>query len=346
MNATAMTAIKMPGLRSVPASADRNDVANMDTMIVTPEKLTDWLLPGLQRPLVRNKKSEEIAAAMQREAAKSKDASATISGVITLGMLEKKTYLVDGQHRLYGAFLLACRELLAHDGVLVKQAYVDVRVRHFKTMSEMSDEFIELNSQINPTKPDDILRALASASPHMQAIQQACPYIGYDLTGDKKKTTMLSMSSAIRTWFGSGGLVPAAGPRADELVRKYLDEAQTEKMIGFFTAATEAGWDHDAFRRLWSALNLGINMWLYRRTVLAETINYRSGGHAPMVLTRDQYIACMRSLMEAKYLDDLVGRSLRFQDRVPCYTRIKEHFTPVLKDFGIDAPRFPQAQWG
>lgn len=344
MQAAQLT-IKMPGLHSVPLSTPKKDLARMEVMEITPEGLSEWKLPGMQRPLIRTKRTEEAAAEMQQEAAKNKDASATITGVITLGKIGRDTFLIDGQHRLYGAFLLACRELLVHGGVLVKRALVDVSLRTFEDDAEMAREFIRLNSQLNPTKPDDVMRALAFASPHLQRIEKALPFIGYDLTRENKKTKMLSMSSAIRTWFGSGGIVPAPGPTAPEIVNKYLDEQHTDKLIEFYNMCVEAGWNHESFRRLWSALNLGIVMWIYRRVVLGETMRYGAGGHAPMVLTREQFIVCLRTLMEPKYMEDLVGHSLRYQDRVPCYTRIKEHFTPALKDMGIEAPRFPMAQW-
>lgn len=346
MSTATMTAIKMPGLHVVPKSVDKADIAHMQTMIITPDRLAEWKLPGLQRPLVRSKRVEDAAIAMQLEAAKDpEEACAVIDGVITLGKLGKETYLVDGQHRLYGAFAWAAREILVHGGVLVKQALVDVRVRHFESMADLAEAFINLNSQLNPTKPDDIMRSLAASNEHLRQIEKACPFVGYDLTGANKKLKLLSMSSAIRTWFGSGGLIPANGPSALEIVRKYLDKNQADMMISFYGAAMEAGWAHEPFKRLWGSLNLGVNMWIYRRTVLGETMRFGTGGHRPMVLTRDQYIVCMRSLMEPEYMDWLVGRQLRYQDRVPCYNHIKERFTVALKPLGIEAPRFPMAQW-
>lgn len=346
MNATAMTAIKMPGLTSVPRSTDKDDISAMQTMIITPGKLAEWPLPGLQRPLVQTKRVRDAAEAMQLEAAKfPSEACATIDGVITLGRVGNKTYLVDGQHRLYGAFAWACRELLVHGGVVVKQAYADVRLRHFGTMADLSDAFVNLNSQLNATKPDDILRALAASNEDLQAIEAACPFIGYDLTGAAKKSKLLSMSSAIRTWFGSGGLVPAGGPPALDIVRKFLSKEQADAMIDFYSACVEAGWHNEQFRRLWSTLNLGIVMWLYRRVVRGEVIRYQGGGHKPMVLTRGQFIVCMSTLINGEYLEWLKGGSLRARDRVPCYTHIKDLFAVALEKMGIKDPRFPMAQW-
>lgn len=346
MSAIAMKAIQMPGLHSLPASVPQQDRVRVDTMLITPDKLNEWPLPGIQRPLLKSKKVREAAEAMQLEAAQDPDeAFCTIKGVVWLGKVGKVTYLADGQHRLYGAFLWASRELLVHGGVLVKQAFVNVGLRHFDSVSDMAMSFIEDNSQLNPTKPDDIMRALARANVHLQAIEEACPFMGYDLTGANKKTKLISMSAAIRTWFGSGGLVPAGGPSALEIVNKFLDKGQADRMIDFYGACVEAGWQHDSFRRLWGALNLGIVMWIWRRTVLGEATRFGSGGQRPMVLTREQFIVCMRTLMEPSYMDDLVGRQLRYQDRVPCYTKIKERFTVGLKTVGIDSPRFPMAQW-
>lgn len=339
-------AIKMPGLRALPSSVSKDDRATMQTMLITPDKLAEWPLPGLQRPLGLSKKVRDAAEAMQLEAAQdAEEACATIDGVITLGKVGGKTYLVDGQHRLHGAFAWAARELLVHGGVLVKQALVDVRVRQFETMSELAEAFVHLNSQLNPTKPDDIMRSLAHTNEHLHAIEEALPFVGYDLTGANKKTKLLSMSAAIRTWFGSGGLVPANGPTALEIVKKYLNAEQADAMIDFYEACVGAGWQNEAFRRLWSTLNLGVCMWLWRRTVLGETVRYQQGGQKPMVLTRDQFVLCMRSLLNTEYLDWLQGRSLRYQDRMPCYSHVKDLFTGAMAGLGVEAPRFPMAQW-
>lgn len=346
MSVTAMTEIKMPGLHIVPKGTDKDDISTMKTMLIEPDRLAEWKRPIFQRPFVKTKRVEEIVGAMQLEAAKDpREACAIIEGVVTLGIVGKDTYLVDGQHRL-GSFALAAKELMEHGGVLVRQALVDVRVRRFDSLKDMADAFINLNSQLNPTKPDDIMRSLAASNEYLAEIAEKCPFVGYDLTGANKKIKLLSMSSAIRTWFGSGGIVPANGPSALEIVRKYLDRNQADMMMAFYGAAMEAGWAHEPFKRLWGSLNLGINMWIYRRTVLGETMRFGQGGHKPMVLTREQYIVCMRSLMEPEYMDWLVGRQLRFQDRNPCYAHIREHFTVALKQLGVEAPRFPQAQWG
>lgn len=344
MTATAIAHIRMPGLHVLPAKAPKSMRSEMETMIVTPDLLSQWKLPKFQRPLNLTNEVRKAAEEMQLEAGKDPDeAFATIQGVITLGRFERQTYLVDGQHRLFGSFAWACRELLAHGGVQVKQALINVRQANFDSMKEMADEFVMLNSQLNKTKPDDVMRAIAEGSPAMAAIEKACPYIGYDLTGENKNRLLLSMSAALRVWNGSGGLVPAHGPRAQEIVSKHLNDEEAKRMIDFFGACEEAGWVNTAFKRLWSSLNLGIVMWMWRRLVLGETRSFH-GGQRPMVLTREQFVFCMRELLNEDYLNYLVGRSLRFQDRVPTYARVKELFTVGLIRMGIETPRFPMPQ--
>lgn len=350
MPATA-TLIKMPGVHALPNFVDKNDREVMQTVFVDAEILAEWKRPKLQRPLQLSRKVYELAEAMQLEAAKDPDeAWCRIPGVITLGkVLEKDykgTYLLDGQHRIDGALKLACGPILVPGGVSVRQALTNAREKTFDTFAEMGTEFANLNSQLVATKPDDILRALSEMNPHLADIEKACPFIGYDRTGKHKETVLLSMSAALRTWFGSGGLVPASGPPARDTI-KYCDDTQTAKIIDFYSACAEAGWALPTLQRLWSTLNLSINMWLWRRVVLGESVQRFHGGQAPLVLERKQYVECMREVASTKaYIEWLGGRSLRYQDRQPCYGRLKDMFTERLAKLGRTSPRFPMAEWG
>lgn len=346
MPATAQL-IKMPGLTSLsPAMVKSERPPVMETMILTPDKVPEWKLPGVQRALKSNDKVLQMAIAMQLEAAQDpEEAYCRIPGIITIGQVGNTRYLVDGQHRIRGAFMRAASELLVAGGVIVKQGLVDLRLMFFESMAELAQEFANLGSVLLPMKADDILRALAESSEHLKRVEEECPYIGYDLTGEHKKTKLLSMSSALRAWYGSGGIVPAGGPPAREIVEKYLNDEQTDQMLGFYHACEEAGWNNNAFRRLWGALNLGVNMWLWRRIVLGQHTQRFHGGQKPMILSREDAILCMRELTDGGYNEWLEGRSLRYQDRMPCYTRVKELYTIGLARIGSENPRFPMADW-
>lgn len=339
--------IKMPGLRPLPSYVPKREAPVMDVMILDPAELQKWKRPPAQRPLKITPNVADMAAAMQLEAAENgDDAWCTIPDVIKLGKVGKETYLYDGQHRLDGAFLLACGPPIVVGGVTVKAAMANVMLTNFDNLGELGIAFADSASQLVATRPDDILRALSGSSRGLQLIAASCPFIGYDRAGEHAKTTYLSMSAACRTWFGSGGLVPAAGPRARECV-KLLSDEQTAKLIDFYTACQEAGWVSEGTRRLWSTLNLGINQWLWRRVVLGDGPRHLKGGPLRMALTREQYVSCMKELTTSDYGAWLSGRSLRYQDRNPAYSRIKELFTVRLARYGIEAPRFPMpTDWG
>lgn len=339
--------IKMPGLRPLPSYVPKREAPVMDVMILDPAELQKWRRPPAQRPLKMTPNVVDMAAAMQLEAAENgEDAWCTIPDVIKLGKVGKETYLYDGQHRLDGAFLLACGPPLVVGGVSCKAAMANVMLTNFDSLGELGVAFADSASQLVATKPDDILRALSGSSPGLQLVEASCPFIGYDRTGRHAETIYLTMSTALRTWFGSGGLVPAGGPRARECV-KLLSDEQAAKLIDFYLACQEAGWVSERTRRLWSTLNLGINQWLWRRIVLGDGPRHLKGGPLRMTLTRVQYVECMKELASSDYGVWLSGKSLRYQDRNPAYTRIKELFTVRLARLGIEAPRFPMpTDWG
>lgn len=344
MSATA-TIIRMPGLMPVPRSVPKRDLAQTEVKLVTPEKMAEWQLPPFQRGFKPTDDVHKAAGDMQLEAAHDpEEAFCTIPGIITVGVFKGDKYLLDGQHRR-GAFIIAAGEVIVHGGVSVKNALVEVRQKAFATMREMAEEYKELNSKLRVTTADDVLKAIAYDDPNMIRIAEACPWIGYDLTGKENRAKyLLSMSAAIRTWIGSNGVVPSNGPKASEIVEKMMSSEMASQIVDFFSACVEAGWLAPQAKRLWSTLNLGIVMWMWRRLVLGESVQRSHGGIKPMVMTREEFVVCMAYLVEEKYLHDLVGRSLQYRDRVPCYDRIKGLFTEALVQNGRTNPRFPMPQ--
>lgn len=343
------TVIRMPGVTALPSFVPKKDRDVMDTVLIHPEKLDQWKRPGrIQRPLKANSDNVvALAREMQLEAARDpEEAYCEIPGVITLAKLDGDTYLLDGQHRLDGGFRMACGQVIVHGGVSVKCALARIRVITVESWTEMADEFVRVNGQLVRTKPEDALRAASMGNVQLQKIEKECPWIGYDRTGESKRTILLSMATAARTWFGSGGVVPAAGPVVADLT-KFLTTEQCDLIVDFFKATAEAGWVNPSFARLWGALNLSINMWIWRRVVLGQFQTRFHGGIKPMVLTRDQFVGCMRTLpLNADYHAWLSGRTLRDRDRVPCYSRLQDAYRPAIKQLGIEA-RFPMAtDWG
>lgn len=316
-----------------------------------PSMLAEWTHPAFQRPLSLNEDVKQLARTMQREAAQDPDGMCMIPDTVAFGRLNGKDYLVDGQHRIHGAFAIAaglrrlenCDAILEPGiGALAKCALVDAKITTYDSMADMAEAFAQAQKKLVTLKPDDLLRAREETNPHLRALREACPFIGYTKNRDTKETIMLSMSVAVRTWFGSG-MTPTPGPQADA-AQRMLDEQEEHNLIAFFQAAEGAGWVSPLFPRLWATLNLGINMWLWRKTVLGTANKYK-GGTSSMVLTPDEYSQCMAELRKsAEYQAELATKALRFQDRYPTYDLIKELFNVALARMGKVGPRFPQPQ--
>src|ERR1039458_1876052 len=118
-------------------------------------------------------------------------------GVVTLGVMDGATYIIDGQHRRQ-AFLISELE----------EGYTDVRTLYTGSMAELGEEFVNLNSQLVRMRPDDILRGLEGVVPALARIRSACPCIGYDFVRRNAQAPIVSMSAILRQWKGSSFEVP------------------------------------------------------------------------------------------------------------------------------------------
>lgn len=302
--------------------AQKTTGTTMDTIEVTPDLIRSWKLPTFQRPFRLNEKVQLLAQQIKRD-------DGVIPGVITLGVLERERYIVDGQHRREAFLLSEC-----------VVGFVDVRVLHFADMAEMGDEFVNLNSQIVKMRPDDILRGLEASYEPLRKIRRRCPFVGYDQIRRSDKAPVLSMSAAIRSWVGSATEVPKSGGASAATLARTFSMEDADEMIKFLDCAI-AAWGRDAqYARLWSTLNLALCMWLYRRLVIAP---YSS---KTQKLTTDQFTKCLMSVSATEmYIDWLLGRNLSNRDLSPAYGRLKSIFVTRLEHETGKRHLLPQPAW-
>lgn len=303
--------------------AERSTRTTLDTIEVTPDLMRSWKLPPFQRPLRVNDKVMALSQVIKRD-------DGVIPGVFTIGVLNKERYLVDGQHRREAFFLSDC---------IV--GYCDVRVLHFSDMSEMGEEFVNLNSRIVTMRPDDIMRGLEGTYPALSKIRKRCPYVGYDQIRRSEKSPVLSMSALLRCWFGSRGDTPACRGMSAPGLAAALTLEEADEIIEFVELAHRAWGRDQAYGRLWGNLNLTIVMWLYRRVVL----NPSTAGRAHK-FTREHFTKCMMSLSASSdYLDWLVGRNSISRDNSPAYLRIKAIFVKRMETEVNGKIMMPQPAW-
>lgn len=302
--------------------AERVTQTVTDTREVTPADVKAWRDPKFQRGLRVNEKLLAVAREIKE--------TEVIPGVITLGKFEGDVFLIDGQHR---------REAFLRSEL--KSAYVDVRVTHFKTFAEMSEEFEKLNSRISAMKPDDYLRAKESNNSDLAAFRKRVPFVGYDQIRRNERSPILSMSTVLRLWWASSKDTPTSGGVSAVEAAETLG-ADEFRALGDFLELAFAAWGRDdEYRRLWAGLNMVLCMWLYRRTVLSA--------HSARAtrLDGDQFRRCMMALSaDQAYLDWLAGRQVSEVNRSPGYRRLKEIFAKRLfEDVGVKAI-LPAPEWG
>src|SRR5262245_4171048 len=169
--------------------AEKTTHTTVDTICFSAKDAHQWEVPAdIQRGVKVNKKVMELAMQIKND-------GGVIPGIITLGVLDRKTYLIDGLQRREAFFI--SEHLFG---------YADVRTCYFKTRAEMGEEFVRLNSQLVKMTPDDILRGLEAAVPLLRDIRKACPFVGYGrvrIAGATPAQTMLSMSTTLRCWSAS-----------------------------------------------------------------------------------------------------------------------------------------------
>jgi hypothetical protein len=285
--------------------AERATQTTMDTKELTPQWVAALKQPPFQRDLKVNQKVLGLLEDVRK--------SAVLPGIITLGVLDGVVYVVDGQHRLW-----------CYLQTELPIAYADVRTHYFETMGQMAAEYVRLNQQLVRLRPDDILKGLEQSNICLQRIRKRCGYIGYTTVRRGSNGPVLSMSQALKVWYGTRGDVPVLPPSAI-YVAEQLEEADVDEMTEFLGTCFEA-WHRDIQNaRLWSSLNLLLVGWLWRHVVIgAATKGSGKGQTRSDRLTREQFKRGMLSLSANQdYLEWLVGRQARDMDRTPAYNRIK-----------------------
>lgn len=304
-----------------PTSApERATQTTLDTILVTPDIVSAWKNPPFQRPLRVNDKVRAIADRIRE--------SEVLPGIVTLGVLAKDTYLLDGQHR---------REAFLISGV--SQGYCDVRVHHFSSMAGMGREFVDLNSRIVNLKPDDILRGLEGSSEALTYLRKQLPFVGYDMIRRGANAPILSMALMLRAWSASASEVPISGGTSAMLLGETLTMEAAHECATFFKLC-ERAWGRDQeYAKLWGTLNITICAWLYRRVVTTRDPKV-------MRVSADVFCKAMMGLSASEnYLEWLVGRLLTERDRSPCYARAKAIMVKRVETELGKKIRWPQPEW-
>jgi hypothetical protein len=296
----------------------------METRLLSLDEMGTWELPPFQREERQTKKVLEFAEEL-------KSNGGMVSGVILLGLLrgQDTVYLVDGQQRRNGCHISELTEFIA-----------DVSLKTYDSMADMAEDFKRANGRLVPFKPDDLLRAYEVTHPHLKRLREDCPFIGYaNIRRAEDRGPLVSMSCALKCWFGSGLPTPAVHSQAVALMDQ-LDENQRQAMTVFLLTANSA-WGRDrSYGRLWSNLNLIMCMYLYRKLVLDP-----SARRPPLPI--DMFRKCLMSVSaDGNYADWLQGRALHERDRSPCYRRLKTIFVARLgQEYNGKIFKMPQPEW-
>ena len=293
-----------------------------DTWEFSPDQAASWKLPPFQR-------EKRINAKVLLLAEKIKAEGGILPGTITIGVLEKERYLVDGQHRREAFYLSECLT-----------GYADVRVLYFDSMAEMAEEYVNVNSKLVAMKPDDIMRGLEGSYEALAKIRKRCPFVGYDMIRRGDKSPILGMSMLLRCWIGSSTDTPKSGGHSATEIARTLSMEEADTAIRFMNCAWTA-WGRDKTNtRLWAGLNLTICMWLYRRIVLTahSTKTHR--------INDEMFTKCLMSVSAGEvYVDWLLGRNMGTRDLAPAYDRVKRIFAGRLEQETGKKPLMPAPTW-
>lgn len=293
----------------------------VDTIAFTRDEAAAWPLPDFQRPLTVNEKVRSLSEQIKAD-------GGIIPGIVAFGVIGKKEYMFDGQHRREAFLLSGCAE-----------GYADARWCYFSSMAAMGDEYVRSNSRQVQMRPDDILKGLEGNLPVLEKIRTACPFIGYGKIRRGTTSAILSMSASLRCWAGSKMDTPVSvtWPAVD--LARQLDETEASEMIRFFSLCSKA-WGGDVeYLGCWNTMNLIMCAWLYRRIVVSQ-YSLKS-----VRITPDLFVKCLMSLTAGDCLDWLVGRRIGERDRAPCYSRVRQVFGKRIQEVTGAQPLFPSPPW-
>lgn len=315
-------------LKTVPKSLQ----SVMDTKLLSVDEVNSWRIPPFQRPVRVNAKVQAMAADLRAN-------GTTISGIITLGRLNRDDafYVVDGQHRLEAFRISGLPEIIA-----------DIRIVYFDSMADMADEFVQLNTALVRMRPDDVLRGITPSHAPLQRIMKECPYIGYTNVrrGASESGPIVSLGAVLRCWFAGNAETPSSSNNGSSVsgIAQNVTDDDAGKIIRFLNIAFTAwGRDTESYR-LWGNCNLALCMWLYVRLVLNRE---RRGATRISVLDDAQFKKCLMALSANRdYVDWLQGRLLNDRDRSPALARIKQIFVRRLTAEAVGKKYvLPQPAW-
>jgi hypothetical protein len=306
---------------------NRKTNSRPDIVTMTPESIKTWKSPPFQRPIRINQHVHDYSATLIAD-------DGVFPGTpLQLGVWEKETYLVDGQHRREAFLLSGLAEGIAN---VIYTYYEDGA----QGLSDMSDDYVGFNSKLVNLRPDDILRPLEHTSAALQLIRRRCPFVGYDMIRRGPKAPMVSMAAVLRCWFGSSPEVPTTGGISATDIARSISVDEASALVEFLSL-THTSWGGDLeYGRLWGALNLTLCMWLYRRLVVSP--------YSPRTprLTKEQFGKCLMSISaNGPYIDWLLGRGLRDRDRSPAYSRLRLIIALRLEKETGKKPALPAPAW-
>lgn len=282
--------------------SEKQTHTTMDTIELTQKLVASWKSPPFQRDLKVNARVIAVSAEILRN-------GGVVPGILTIGVLDGETYVVDGQHRLN-----------AWQQTGLPCGYADVRTHWFDSVGDMANEFVRLNTSLVKMRPDDVLRGMESSTIALQKIHRRCPFVGYDMVRRSERSPVLSMSVVVKCWAGSRPEIPSGGGSSLEALAQ-MDDKETADAIEFYNLCFDA-WGRDKeHARLWSKLNLIICAWLYRRVVLGQNMTSTKRWTR---FTKDQFKQGLQSVAATPdYTDFLLGRNMSERDRSPAYMRVK-----------------------
>lgn len=304
--------------------------AKTELKVLTVAEMETWQLPPFQARLKINSKVKEVAEELKVN-------GGFIAGIIHLGYLAddiaQTSYLVDGQHRRAAAGLSELSEFIA-----------EVHTKTYETMAEMASDFYRLNTYLSKKQPDDILRALEMSIDSLKLIREKCPYVGYDnVRRSSNYSPLVSMAALLRCWRGSDNETPAHASSITSSQLAYELTMEDAAELVQFLATAYSAWGRDIENyRLWTALNMTMCMWLWRKIVRDTERASKRYAH----ISVEQYKQCLMMVSSSRdYIDWLVGRHMSERDRLPCYRKLRELFVRSLKARNVKNTKMPQPRW-
>jgi hypothetical protein len=301
----------------------------MTLMTITREAISAWVRPPFQRTVSNSKGLRKAANQIRQDG--------WLPAVIYLGILDGKTYLVDGHHRIQ-AFIASG----------IEKMIVPVIVRYYENgirgLRDMCQDFVLHSRHIRNPTASDMLRALEGVNDHIKKIRAECPFVGYEKFWKGEDSPILPMAHVVRIVVASRieTLGTGTGNAVDRT--ETLTGAETHRVISFLNSARQAWGCGIETKYLWSPINLILCFWFFQRMVKGPGIKEKQAS-----LTAAQFHNCLHALGTNKaYLNLLIsnrGRQLHIPEvRVPLCKEVMVTFKKRLKGEGTNQYYMPTPQ--